>query len=112
MSQIYKINNLQIRYLKLFSIIHFFYYGQVDKIAFTGSTVVGRKIYQNAGATNLKRISLELGGKSPLIIFADANIEEAVEKAHQALFFNQGQVCFAGSRTLIEEKIYDEVVER
>lgn len=85
---------------------------KVDKIAFTGSTEVGLKIQQGSGMGNLKRTTLELGGKSPNIILADANIEEAVELAHQGLFFNQGQVCCAGSRTFIEEAIYDEFVER
>lgn len=60
----------------------------------------------------MKRTTLELGGKSPNIILADADIAEAVEHAHQALFYNQGQVCCAGSRTFVEEKVYDEFVER
>lgn len=84
----------------------------MDKVAFTGSTEVGLKIQQGAGTGHLKRTTLELGGKSPNIILSDVNIEEAVEAAHQALFFNQGQVCCAGSRTFIHEKIYDEFVER
>lgn len=85
---------------------------KVDKIAFTGSTEVGLKIQQMSGVGNLKRTTLELGGKSPNIILADVNIEQAVEQAHFGLFFNQGQVCCAGSRTFIEDKIYDEFVER
>lgn len=85
---------------------------KVDKIAFTGSTEVGLKIQQASGTGSLKRTTLELGGKSPNIIFSDVDIEKAVEAAHQALFFNQGQVCCAGSRTYVEEKIYDEFVER
>ncbi|GLV43996.1 Aldehyde dehydrogenase [Carabus blaptoides fortunei] len=84
----------------------------VDKIAFTGSTEVGLKIQQAAGTGKLKRTTLELGGKSPNIILADVDIENAVENAHQALFFNQGQVCCAGSRTYVEDSIYDEFVER
>ena len=84
----------------------------MDKIAFTGSTEVGLKIQQAAGLANLKRTTLELGGKSPNIILSDVDIEAAVEQAHQGLFFNQGQVCCAGSRTFIEESIYDEFVER
>ncbi|XP_030759008.1 aldehyde dehydrogenase, mitochondrial [Sitophilus oryzae] len=84
----------------------------VDKIAFTGSTQVGKLIQQNSGVGNLKRVTLELGGKSPNIILADVDIEKAVEQAHQAVYFNQGQVCCAGTRTFIEESIYDEFVER
>lgn len=84
----------------------------MDKIAFTGSTEVGLKIQQGSGMKNLKRTTLELGGKSPNIILADVDIEHAVETAHQGLFFNQGQVCCAGSRTFVEDKIYDEFVER
>lgn len=85
---------------------------KVDKIAFTGSTEVGKKIQQGSGQFNLKRTTLELGGKSPNIILADVDIEHAVEAAHSAVFFNQGQVCCAGTRTFVEEKIYDEFVER
>ncbi|CAH0558936.1 unnamed protein product [Brassicogethes aeneus] len=85
---------------------------KVDKIAFTGSTEVGLKIQQGAGMHNLKRTTLELGGKSPNIILADVDIKKAVEAAHFGLFFNQGQVCCAGSRTFIQDKIYDEFVER
>ncbi|XP_065915953.1 aldehyde dehydrogenase, mitochondrial-like [Dysidea avara] len=84
----------------------------VDKVAFTGSTEVGHLIQQAAGATNLKRITLELGGKSPNVIFADADLDTAVEMSHFALFFNQGQCCCAGSRTFVEESIYDEFVRR
>ena len=84
----------------------------VDKVAFTGSTEVGKLIMQAAGETNLKRVTLELGGKSPNIVFADANMDEAIEGAHQALFFNQGQCCCAGSRLFVEEKAYDEFVEK
>ena len=84
----------------------------VDKVAFTGSTEVGRKVMEAAARSNLKRVSLELGGKSPNIVFADADMDAAVEGSHSALFFNQGQSCCAGSRTFVEEKIYDEFVER
>jgi phenylacetaldehyde dehydrogenase len=83
---------------------------RVDKIAFTGSTEVGRQIV-HASAGNLKRVSLELGGKSPNIIFADANVESAIQSAGDAIFFNQGQACCAGSRLFIERPIYDEVLE-
>lgn len=85
---------------------------KVDKIAFTGSTEVGSQIQNQSGVGNLKRTTLELGGKSPIIILADANIDEAVEHAHQAVFFNQGQICFAGSRTFIHDSIYDQFVEK
>ncbi len=84
----------------------------VDKVAFTGSTEVGHLIMKAAAETNLKRVTLELGGKSPNIVFGDADIEQAVEGSHLALFFNQGQCCCAGSRLFVEEKIYDEFVER
>jgi aldehyde dehydrogenase (NAD+) len=84
----------------------------VDKVAFTGSTEVGHLIMKAAAETNLKRVTLELGGKSPNVIFADADMDQAVEGAHFALFFNQGQCCCAGSRVYVEEKIYDEFVDR
>ncbi|MCQ6279502.1 aldehyde dehydrogenase family protein [Bacillus sp. EB600] len=78
----------------------------VDKIAFTGSTVVGKQIIQNS-AVNIKKVTLELGGKSAHIIFADADYEAALANAANSIFFNTGQVCFAGSRLFIESKIYD-----
>ncbi|XP_068179894.1 aldehyde dehydrogenase, mitochondrial-like [Antennarius striatus] len=84
----------------------------VDKLAFTGSTEVGHLIQQAAGSSNLKRVTLELGGKSPNIILSDANLEDAVEQSHFALFFNQGQCCCAGSRTFVQADVYDEFVER
>jgi aldehyde dehydrogenase (NAD+) len=84
----------------------------VDKVAFTGSTEVGHLIMKAAAETNLKRVTLELGGKSPNIVFADADMDEAIEGSHQALFFNQGQCCCAGSRLFVEEKAYDEFVEK
>lgn len=83
---------------------------QVDKVAFTGSTEVGRLIVQ-AAAGNLKKVSLELGGKSPNIVFDDADIELAIAGAAGAIFFNHGQCCCAGSRLFIAEKIYDRVLE-
>jgi betaine-aldehyde dehydrogenase len=82
----------------------------VDKIAFTGSVEVGRTIMRNAAAT-LKKISLELGGKSPNIFFADADFDVAVEGALFGVFFNQGEVCSAGSRILVQRPIYDEFLE-
>jgi aldehyde dehydrogenase (NAD+) len=84
----------------------------VDKVAFTGSTEVGHLIMKAAAETNLKRVTLELGGKSPNIVFADSDLDEAVEGSHFALFFNQGQCCCAGSRVFVEEKIYDDFVAR
>src|SRR3954449_2175992 len=82
----------------------------VDKIAFTGSTEVGRLILQ-AAAGNLKKVSLELGGKSPNVVFADADIKGAIRGAASAIFFNHGQCCCAGSRLFIEQPIFDQVVE-
>jgi aldehyde dehydrogenase (NAD+) len=84
----------------------------VDKVAFTGSTEVGHLIMRAAADSNLKRVTLELGGKSPNIVFADSDMEKAVEGSHFALFYNQGQCCCAGSRTFVEDKCYDEFVER
>merc|ERR1711997_1186560 len=70
------------------------------------------KIIQKTAADTLKKVTLELGGKSPVIVCADANMDVAVETCHQGLFFNQGQCCCAGSRVLVEESIYDEFVKR
>lgn len=84
----------------------------VDKIAFTGSTATGRKIMEAAAKSNLKKVSLELGGKSPSIVFPDVNIDDAVEGTHFGMFFNAGQTCCAGTRTFVHESIYDEFVSR
>jgi aldehyde dehydrogenase (NAD+) len=84
----------------------------VDKVAFTGSTEVGRLIMTAAAQSNLKRVTLELGGKSPNIIFADTDLDAAVEGAHMGIFVNQGQSCCAGSRVFVEEKIYQQFVEK
>ncbi|XP_041856621.1 retinal dehydrogenase 1-like isoform X2 [Melanotaenia boesemani] len=84
----------------------------IDKVAFTGSTAVGKLIQKAAGESNLKRVTLELGGKNPNIVFADCDLEYAVEQAHSGLFFNQGQCCVAGSRVFVEEPIYEEFVRR
>lgn len=84
----------------------------VDKLAFTGSTDTGKIVLELAARSNLKPVTLELGGKSPMIIMDDADIDQAVELAHFALFFNQGQCCCAGSRTFVHERIYDEFVEK
>jgi len=82
----------------------------IRKIAFTGSTEVGQQIVRNSGG-NLKKISLELGGKSPVIICADADLERAIPAAANAIFFNAGQVCIAGSRLYIEDAVYEQVLE-
>jgi len=83
----------------------------VDKIAFTGSTEVGKSIMREAAGT-LKRVSLELGGKSPNIVFADADLEAAGRGALTGIFYNKGEVCAAGSRLLVEERVHDEFVEK
>jgi aldehyde dehydrogenase (NAD+) len=84
----------------------------IDKIAFTGSTEVGHLVMEAAAKSNLKRVSLELGGKSPNIVFADADADAAIQGAYFALFFNQGQCCCAGSRLFVEEKIHAQFVEK
>jgi phenylacetaldehyde dehydrogenase len=81
----------------------------VDKIAFTGSTEVGKLIVK-AAAGNLKKVTLELGGKSPVLVFPDADIEKAVQGASMAIFFNMGQCCVAGSRLLAHKKVYEQIV--
>lgn len=83
----------------------------VDKVAFTGSHVTGQSIVR-ASAGNLKRVSLELGGKSPDIVFSDADIESAIPGAAMAVFANSGQICSAGTRLFVERNVYDEFVER
>jgi aldehyde dehydrogenase (NAD+) len=83
----------------------------VDKVAFTGSTEVGQIIMREAAGT-IKRISLELGGKSPNIVFADSDLDAAAAGAHFGLYFNQGQCCCAGSRVFVEEKIHDKFVDK
>ncbi|KAL0440880.1 UNVERIFIED_CONTAM: Aldehyde dehydrogenase family 2 member B4, mitochondrial [Sesamum radiatum] len=82
------------------------------QLAFTGSTDTGKVVLELAAKSNLKPVTLELGGKSPFIVFEDADIDRAVEQAHFALFFNQGQCCCAGSRTFVHESVYDEFVEK
>ncbi len=84
----------------------------VDKVAFTGEGTTGQIIMDAAAKSNLKRVSLELGGKSPNVIFADADLDAAVEGAYLGLFFNQGQCCCAGSRLFVEEKVHDQFVEK
>lgn len=84
----------------------------IDKVAFTGEGSTGQLVMQAAAKSNLKRVSLELGGKSPNVVFADADLDAAVEGAYFGLFFNQGQCCCAGSRLFVEEKIHDAFVEK
>ncbi len=84
----------------------------VDKIAFTGEHTTGQIIMTAAAQSNLKRVSLELGGKSPNVVFADADLDAAVEGAYFGLFFNQGQCCCAGSRLFVEDKVHDQFVEK
>jgi aldehyde dehydrogenase (NAD+) len=83
----------------------------VQKVAFTGSTEVGKRIAKACAGTD-KRLTLELGGKSPNIIFADAPMDQAIEGIVNGIWFNQGQVCCAGSRLLVEESVVDEVIGR
>ncbi|XP_053612676.1 aldehyde dehydrogenase X, mitochondrial-like [Plodia interpunctella] len=84
----------------------------VDKVAFTGSTEVGRIILGAASTVNLKRVTLELGGKSPLVVFNDADVEKAAQIAHAAAFANAGQCCCAGTRTYVQSGIYDQFVQK
>jgi len=86
-------------------------HAQVDKIAFTGSTEVGKIIMRDAAQT-MKRVTLELGGKSPNIVFDDCDLDAAAAGAHFGLYFNQGQCCCAGSRLFVHEKIYDKFIEK
>ncbi|KAM0514057.1 hypothetical protein ACHAPE_007147, partial [Trichoderma viride] len=84
---------------------------EVDKISFTGSTATGKEVMRMAAGT-LKAVTLETGGKSPLIVFDDANLEQAVRWAHEGVMANQGQMCTATSRLLVQDGIYDRFVER
>jgi aldehyde dehydrogenase (NAD+) len=84
----------------------------VDKIAFTGETGTGKVVMTAAAQSNLKRVSLELGGKSPNVVFADADLDAAIDGAYFGLFFNQGQCCCAGSRLFVQERVYDEFVQK
>jgi aldehyde dehydrogenase (NAD+) len=86
-------------------------HAQVDKVAFTGSTVVGKEIMRSA-ADSLKRVSLELGGKSPNIVFADADLDNAVKGAINGIFYGKGEVCCAGSRLFVEKKVEDEFMTK
>jgi aldehyde dehydrogenase (NAD+) len=84
----------------------------IDKVAFTGEYLTGQLVMEAAAKSNLKRVSLELGGKSPNVVFADADLDAAVEGAYFGLFFNQGQCCCAGSRLFVEDKVHDQLVEK
>lgn len=84
----------------------------VDKVAFTGEHTTGQIIMEAAAKSNLKRVSLELGGKSPNVVFADADMDAAVNGSWLGLFFNQGQCCCAGSRLFVEESVYDQFMDR
>ncbi|EED16926.1 aldehyde dehydrogenase, putative [Talaromyces stipitatus ATCC 10500] len=83
----------------------------IDKVAFTGSTLVGRQVLQAAAKSNLKKVTLELGGKSPNIVFPDADLENAISWINFGIYFNHGQCCCAGSRVLVHEAIYDKFLE-
>ncbi|KAI5287796.1 aldehyde dehydrogenase (NAD(P)(+)) ald5 [Ascosphaera aggregata] len=83
----------------------------IDKVAFTGSTAVGRKILEACARSNLKKVTLELGGKSPNIVFGDADLETAASWVNHGIYFNQGQCCSAGSRILVQEEVYDRFLE-
>ncbi|ORZ15064.1 aldehyde dehydrogenase domain-containing protein [Absidia repens] len=85
---------------------------KVGKVAFTGSTLTGRTVMKAAAESNLKKVTLELGGKSPNIIFDDADLDKAVKWAHFGIFFNHGQCCCAGSRVYVQEGIYDRFLEK
>jgi aldehyde dehydrogenase (NAD+) len=84
----------------------------VDKIAFTGETGTGKLVMTAAAQSNLKRVSLELGGKSPNVVFADADLDAAIEGAYFGLFFNQGQCCVAGSRVFVQDSVYDAFIDK
>ncbi|KAA1476364.1 aldehyde dehydrogenase [Dentipellis sp. KUC8613] len=85
---------------------------EIEKVAFTGSTLVGRKVMEAAAKTNLKKVTLELGGKSPNIIFNDADLDKAVNWSAHGIFWNHGQACCAGSRIFVQSGIYDEFLKR
>ncbi|KAI3404812.1 hypothetical protein KGF56_002385, partial [Candida oxycetoniae] len=85
---------------------------KLEKVAFTGSTAVGRKIMKAAAESNLKKVTLELGGKSPNIVFNDADIDRTIQNLVMAIFYNSGEVCCAGSRVLIQSGVYDEVLAK
>ena len=83
----------------------------VDKVSFTGSTETGKRIVHASAASNLKKLTLELGGKNPAVVFADADLDQAIAGIASGIFFSSGQVCTASSRVLIHRKVYDQVVD-
>ena len=83
----------------------------IDKVAFTGSTIVGRSIMKAAAGSNLKKCTLELGGKSPNIVFDDADIDQAISWCNFGIYFNHGQCCCAGSRIYVQEGVYDKFLK-
>ena len=85
---------------------------RVRKVSFTGSVATGKKIQEMAARSNLKRVTLELGGKSPAVVFDDCNLENAVTWTVNAIAANTGQVCFAATRVYVQEGIYDEFIKR
>lgn len=85
---------------------------KIRKLGFTGSTPIGQQIMKSCAESNIKRVSLELGGKSPLIIFSDADLDRAVRHSLSAVFFNKGENCIAAGRLFVESSIHDEFVER
>ncbi|KAK8523133.1 hypothetical protein V6N13_113090 [Hibiscus sabdariffa] len=84
----------------------------IDKVTFTGSTEVGRKVMMAAAASNLKPVTLELGGKSPLLIFDDADVDQASDIAFNGIFTNKGEFCIASSRVYVQQGIYDKIVNK
>ncbi|XP_021827699.1 aldehyde dehydrogenase family 2 member C4 [Prunus avium] len=88
------------------------YHMDIDKVSFTGSTEVGRLVMEAAAKSNLKQVSLELGGKSPLVIFDDADIDMAADLALLGVLYNKGEICVASSRVFVQEGIYDELVKK
>ncbi|XP_018422744.1 PREDICTED: cytosolic 10-formyltetrahydrofolate dehydrogenase-like, partial [Nanorana parkeri] len=84
----------------------------VRKLGFTGSTPIGKQIMKSCAASNVKKVSLELGGKSPLIIFSDCDLDKAVRMGMSSVFFNKGENCIAAGRLFVESSIHDEYVRR
>ena len=85
---------------------------QVRKLGFTGSTPIGHTIMESCAKSNLKKVSLELGGKSPLIVFGDCDLDKAVKGVMSGVFFNKGENCIAAGRIFVEETVYDEFLDR
>jgi len=87
-------------------------HSEVRKLGFTGSTEIGKVIMQSCAISNLKKVSLELGGKSPLVILNDCDLEKAVKLGMQSVFFNKGENCIAAGRIFVESSVHDEFVRR